>query len=566
MGTRAYVNGYEQYGFADFAGGLNLRDKADTVGDREAIDLLNVNFNERGAIMQRDGFADLTVSSLTNRVDSLSPFYKADGTRQLIAGCGVRLEALNATGGVVASQSGLFGGPYNFVRFGAPGSEYLYAVNGADLPQRWDGAAWTVPTATVDGAAGRAMPRAGALAITAGLPGFTAASNAANRLVATAFGTAPLAGPNGAPTTPSTVYLSNPGAPEVWETDGSLSPIRGRNRLELLPGDGEAIMNAVSWRELTFIFKESKFFVLWGEDIDPSTSTPVFHVREVVNDIGLAAKLAITVGRDGVYFFDRRGVYRTSGGDPILLSDKISPLWTGNPAEFYRGKPINPAALAAVRMCWHDEQLFVAVPTGTSTVCDRLLVYDTQHDWWTVYDIAASALAPFRRASRDELHHGYASGLNRIGHREFGSTDDRGAEISSRWRSGWSDYQTSQVKTIRETHAWGIGEAVASFSVDYNIGQSADVVMPFTPLGASWIYSVLTGSGGSYAQLGGTYSSYAVLAANAATSPAIGERMARVATRGVVFSTQFANSPGQPFWSIHRVARNLREIREASIA
>ena len=155
MSTAAFTNGYKQFSFADFSGGLNLRDKADAVGDRQAIDLLNVDFSEHGAIMQRDGFVDLIGGSLTNRVDSLSPFYKADGTRQLIAGCGTRLEAFASDGSPVANKTGLFGGPYNFVRFAAPGAEYLYAANGLDAPQRWDGAAWTVPTATVDGTGGR---------------------------------------------------------------------------------------------------------------------------------------------------------------------------------------------------------------------------------------------------------------------------------------------------------------------------------------------------------------------------------------------------------------------------
>jgi hypothetical protein len=161
MATAAYTNGYKQFSFADFSGGLNLRDKADAVGDNQAIDLLNVTFNERGSIMQRDGFADLGNTDLSNRVDSLSAYYRADGTRQLVAGCGSRIEVLSALGAVIASRTGLLGGPWAFVRFAAPGAENLYAANGQNRVERWDGAAWTAgdTTATVDGTAGRAMPR-----------------------------------------------------------------------------------------------------------------------------------------------------------------------------------------------------------------------------------------------------------------------------------------------------------------------------------------------------------------------------------------------------------------------
>src|SRR3954452_1407883 len=109
--TFAATQGYQPYAFNDFSGGLNLRDKSDTVGDKEAIDLLNVTFTERGAIRQRDGYADLTTADLTNRVDSLTAFYTAAGVRHLIAGCGTRLEAISTAGAVIESKTGLAQGP-----------------------------------------------------------------------------------------------------------------------------------------------------------------------------------------------------------------------------------------------------------------------------------------------------------------------------------------------------------------------------------------------------------------------------------------------------------------------
>src|SRR5262245_53326202 len=157
----AYTNGYNQFAFKDFSGGLNLRDKSDAVGDREAIDLLNVVFTERGAVKQRDGYSDLTPADLLNRVDSLSPFYKADGTRQLVAGCGNRIEVVDTAGLPVQASTGLGGGPWAFARFGDPGHEYLYCANGIDTIQRWDGANWASGNviATVNGNANVSMPR-----------------------------------------------------------------------------------------------------------------------------------------------------------------------------------------------------------------------------------------------------------------------------------------------------------------------------------------------------------------------------------------------------------------------
>jgi hypothetical protein len=69
----SFTNGLQAGRVHRLLGRLNLRDKSDAVGEKEAIDLLNVTFTERGAVRQRDGYSDLTPSDLTNRVDSLSP-------------------------------------------------------------------------------------------------------------------------------------------------------------------------------------------------------------------------------------------------------------------------------------------------------------------------------------------------------------------------------------------------------------------------------------------------------------------------------------------------------------
>ena len=450
--------------------------------------------------------------------------------------------------------------------------------------------------AKVNGVVDQAMPRAGAVCVTSAVPGTTSASNAANRLVATAYGTQTDAGPGGQPSNPSRVYFSNPGQPEVWETDGYVGdvanniPGRGRNFIDLTPGDGERITAAVTWRELVFIFKETKFFVLWGESTG-TDGNPVFQVRQVANMVGASAAHTVATARDGVYFMNRRGVYHTTGSDPTLLSDIISPLWTGNPDPYYQGLPINLDQIAVARAVWHMEQLFVAVPTGSSQANDRILVYDTQYRWWSVHDIPASALASFRRDDRGELHFGYSVGPQRVGYRSRDLTADRGQRITSRWRSGWSDYGSSQQKTLRETKVWGTGAIGISFAVDFDRPRTADIDLLFGKLGpwptASWVYRDLTARGGTYAELAPKYTNYATLKSDDPIAGGgtdfqtwnewlaqfdyrwpvtqVGNLLVRRAVRGTLFSTQFQNTTLASSWSVHRVARHLREVREPSI-
>jgi hypothetical protein len=428
--------------------------------------------------------------------------------------------------------------------------------------QRWDGSTWATrawcwPPWTAS--ANVTMPRAGAVCVTASTPGSTSGSNASNRLVSTAYGTQANAGPGGTQSTPSRVHFSNPGRPHVWETDGDAGvpgtrAPRGRNFIDLTPGDGERIMAAVTWRELVFIFKETKFFVLWGEGIG-AEGTPTFQVREVVNDVGLASAQAVSIGRDGVYFMNRRGVYRTSGGDPVLLSDIVSPMWTQDPDVYFksRGRSTSRGSIAsACSGTWSASTS--PCPTGAAAANDRVLVYDTQHGWWSLYDWPASALVSFRADVRPAVHFGYAVGPNRIGAQQLDRSDDRGARIVSRWRSGWGDYGNSQVKTIRETKLWGAGAVITLFSTDFNPVMHAT---EDTILGALADWPV---------DGAGTWDAW--LAPLGVRWPSVGQianAMLRYATRGTLFSTQFSNSTQAPTWSVHRIARHLREVREPSV-
>lgn len=535
---------YKVFPFGDFSGGLNLRDKSDVVKPSEAIDLLNVDFTDVGAVRQRDGFLEFTGSSLTNRVDSLFPFYKAGGTSQLLAGCGTRLEALDSSGVVVASATGLTSGPYNFARFAAPGTETAYVANGSDTLRTWDGSAWAAPTGTVDGVGASALPKAGAICVTPNT----------NRLLATAFGTGVTSGPGGTASNPSRVYFSNVALPTTWETDGSAG--RGRNFLDLTPGDGEQIMNAVVWRELVFVFKQSKFFVFQGEGKN-ADNTPLFQYRAVDTGVGLAAKKAVAVSPQGVFFLDRRGVYFTNGNEPVLLSEKIDPIFLGNPEVYFQSETFHQAQAALARLTWHNERIYLAIPTGSATANDRVLVYDTQRAWWTLYDLPAAALTSWRRTAQPELHFGYSSGTNRTGRLNPASTTDNNSAITSRWRSGWYDYDSPLVKAIRQSQFWGTGSLTVNYSRDFERATrvTEDVTMGDTT--ATW------GDGTDPGDTWGDGTDSSDLWGGAGQ---IADVMSRQALRGTVFSTEFVNLESlSPTWSIHRVSRYLRATRRAGM-
>jgi hypothetical protein len=461
--------------FTDFGGGLNLTQQPGNVAFRDALDCLNVELTELGAVKQRPGYARLTAGELTSRADSLSPFYKSDGTRQLVVGCGTRLEALNTSGEVIDSETGLAEGPYTFARFGTPNAETVYAGNGTDTLRKWDGAEWTAPTATVNGVASQPMPTGRLLAV----------DPDSNRLAVAGFETT-TGGPDGTTSSPSHVYFSEPGDAETWDTT---------NNVIVSPGDGEKITALVSNQGKLFAFKETSYTVFWGESTDQGGGA-VFNNDTFNAGVGAVGPRAACPSRHGIFFVDRTGVYLVGQSAARLVSGALDPFFTGRRGlNYFRSKPLNHNALDQVATTFHNERLYVAVPTGTSAVNNRLLVHDPRYGWWAIWDIPAAALVSFRVGAQAELAFAYASNAKRIGRLKDGSltyqADDcdvdgtGGVAITSRWRSGWTDLGSPSEKNVHNAKVWGTGamtmtvyrnyDATGGLSDTLTFGQNPDV-------------------------------------------------------------------------------------------
>ena len=98
----------------------------------------------------------------------------------------------------------------------------------------------------------------------------------------------------------------------------------------------------------------------------------------------------------------------------MLLSELIEPIWTGDVEVYFQSDTLNHAQIALSRMAWHDERLYLAIPTGSATANDRVLVYDLGGRWWSLWGLNASAVISFRRGNQPELHFGFSSGNNEV--------------------------------------------------------------------------------------------------------------------------------------------------------
>jgi hypothetical protein len=505
---------YQSLPFEGFGRGINLVDKSDSVDPAEAVDCLNVLYSQRGAIESRPGYNNGTASELTNRAESLSPYYTAAGTKQLVAGCGTRLEALNSSFEVVASATGLTKAVWDFVRFGKPNEEVVYAGNGTDSLRKWNGTEWTNPTITVDGAAAKTGVKAASLAT---LPAY-------NRLVCGGFSTK-TGGPGGAESSPSHVYFSEEGNPEAFESTAYI---------QFTPGDGEKVQAVVTWREFVFVFKESKFFVITDQARD-SENKPEFVFQTIETGVGLASPRAVCIHQSGVYFMSREGVYRTTGSEPEQVSSLVEPIWSGDTSLFYKGGVLAFSAITNCAMETWDEKIYLSFPTASAN--NRQLVYSPEYKWWSVLNLPASCLATFRAENETELIFGYSSGEKMIGRHKTSYANDDGVAIKERWRSGWFDLGSADIKKVRAAKIWGTGKVTMEIDKDFaeSTGKPEELD--------------LSGASGSLFAGAGTFGGEGFFADSSAGL--VGKER-RVAQRGTVFSVLFTNETLNQEFQIHR--------------
>jgi hypothetical protein len=505
---------YQSLPFEGFGKGLNLVDKADSVDPAQCVDDLNVLFSQRGAIESRPGYNNLTGSELTNRVESLSPFYTASGTKQLIAGCGTRLEAVSTGGTIVASATGLSGGPWDFTHFGKPNEESVYTGNGTDSLRKWNGTEWTNPTISVDGVGAKTGVKAASLCV---LPAY-------NRLVCGGF-SSKAGGPGGAESSPSHVYFSEEGNPESFESTAYI---------QFTPGDGEKVQAVITWREFVFVFKESKFFVITDQARD-SENKPEFVFQTIETGVGLASPRAVCIHQTGVYFMSREGVYRTTGSEPEQVSNLVEPIWSGDTSLFYKGGTLAFSEITNCAMETWEEKIYLSFPTSSAN--NRQLVYSPEYKWWSLQDLPASCFATFRVENATELVFGYSSGEKMIGRHKTSYTNDDGKAIKERWRSGWFDLGSADIKKVRASKVWGTGKV--TMEIDKDFAESTGKPEELDLSGASG--SLFAGAGlfageGFFADL----------------SAGLVGKERRIALRGTVFSVLFTNEVLNQEFTIHR--------------
>ena len=456
--------------------GLNLIDDPGTVGWGEALDLLNVDLDQRGRVRSRDGYSNFLASAATDRSSSLHGALSATGYF-LLAGQDTTMRAYNSAASSVATSTPVgFSGSASFADIGTSSGSFTYfTVTASTQVQRFD------PT-------GPSFSAPAGLATIAGLSiGVTPWDN---RLVVAV--------------NDDRLRFSDPGAPETMGAN---------NYIDLHPGDGQSIQGIVSYRDLLLVFKETKFFVFYGTSTD-GQGNPIFNYRTVDAGIGAVQRQnahGFAAGPEGVYFFSNDGIYRTSGGEPVKISRNIDPCFVGTLPALFVGT--GGTAISLSRMGYWNRRLYVSGSAGGTYYT---FVYDVLGDYWLFTDLPSYSFAPFG-ASRNalSLHIGQRT-PNQIIKLTTGTTD-AGTAITSRYRSGFSDLGSPDMKRIHSWRLQGTGSPTLKLSTDFG--------------------SLETGA-----------------AVTLGTSPAVAEGVRRYAPRGRQFSWQLS---GTSAWSVNSLVAQV---------
>lgn len=395
------MRNFVQYVNFDYRGGQNDTDTADQLAENEAVRIYNAYIRKKGKLEKRSG------QSLTGNDIGADPIingfgWKQDnGTKWNFQYTKGVLYYLNGTTWTALDNA--FTASATTMCFIAAKNK-VYMCNGVDNIHSFNGSSTTLNSCLTD--LGSSIPKSKQLIWW---------KNYMFSLVDVDLG---------GTVYPQRVYFSNLNDPDTWTT--------ANDYFDVNKSDGQPITGGGILEKFLVLFKEKSSFVMTGSvpsewRIDGTNN----NLQSVENGIGAVNWQSILQVGNDLWFMSTQGIRTVrrneNGTTPLtgLVSGDIQTTLDG----------INETQIAKTAAVLFDNRVYFAIPTGTSTYNDLVVVADTTivkekpfnpHPWvvytgWNVscWWIHASSTAP-------ELYSGHSND-GKVLKCETGSSDNSAA-------------------------------------------------------------------------------------------------------------------------------------------
>lgn len=267
----------------------------------------------------------------------------------------------------------------------------------------------------------------------------------------------------------------------IWFSDAGAVTFGANNWVEVDP-TREKITGYAELGTLFIVFKQTRMYVFYNVSVD-TDGNPVFNYRAVnLGDTITASKTSGMPGRmssDGqyAYFVAARGVYRTTGGPPELISTQLAAIFRSELVAFGSSWSSSPTTWAQAT----PDRVYI----GDEGNAPGLLVLDKATGQWVWYTTKGTALC-----SDGHPRGGYVLDVTfgRLTQFQAG-TDDIGSPISWSWQSGLYDLSQRGLTSIsRESSIRGTGTVTLTLSSDLYSDQSGSVTLGTAPtIAEAWL-------------------------------------------------------------------------------
>ncbi len=354
----AQIDDFKKVRIDDYAGGQNSNDYGDKIAANQGVSVINGTIKTKGQIYTREGQALFNKDTQSSAFNGIGRFDPNATTSYLMAASGVsvvRSLSSDSNWTIVNSGHNLTPGiSTNFVQ----ANNLFFVMNGTNATAWYDGTDYNVSTG---------WPTSP--------PTVTTATWMNNYLFAA-----------GNSTNPDWVYVSS----NVLASGPTVFPANTVIKVE--SGDGQPIQRLEAYRTGDIlIYKARSIYDLNITGVDSTCSPqPIcqWSYTNLVKDVGTPApRSVVSLGNDQWFLssapFGIRSVTRTQFDKTFvnLISQPIQDIFDGT-----ADRHLNTVQVAKAAGVYFDNKFLLAIPTGSSTVNDLVVVYDFITSSWFLID------------------------------------------------------------------------------------------------------------------------------------------------------------------------------------